>query len=79
MPIYTIKDLTFDEIPKLMIGKKFHFTANCEFLPDFDIVATVKSVRIRNGIEAMIETSSSHGNTFTIAGNMKGLKAELLS
>lgn len=76
--VYTIKDLTFDEISKLMIGKKFHFTANCEFLPDFDLIAIVKSVKIRNGVEAMIETVTSRNSTFTIAGNMKGLKAELV-
>lgn len=75
--VYTIKDLTFDEIPKLMIGKKFHFTANCELFPDFDLTATVKSVKIRNGVEAMIETVTPRNSTFTIAGNMRGLKAEL--
>lgn len=79
MITYTIKDLTFDEISKLMVGKRFHFTANCEFLPNFDITSTVKSVRIRDGVEVMIETLTDKNTSFTIAGNMKGLKATLLS
>ncbi len=79
MTTYIIKDLTFDEISKLMIGKKFHFTANCEFLPDFDVTSTVKSIKIRDGIEAMIETLTDRNTQFTIAGNMKGLKATLIS
>lgn len=69
-----VKDKTLLELMDL-IGKKLRFRSNCDLFPDFDIIGTVLSIKIKNQ-EPLINIRTEKNKKLTISGNMKNLSYE---
>ena len=47
-----VKNFTFDILYKKIFGKNVHFTSDCEFFPNFDVV-----IKINDNFKEIIDTA----------------------
>lgn len=67
----------YTKICDLTLGKKVHFTSDCDLIPNFDVVVRVIKVSRQNN-ETIFDTKRANGKHLTIGSNMKNLKFEIL-
>lgn len=74
----SIKKYSFQNLIKMLIGKKVHMTSDCEFFPNFNIKGKVLSYYIKgNELIFKIKTIPMK-KTIDIGSNMKNLKFEII-
>lgn len=74
----SIKKYSFKQIILKLIGKTVHFTSDCEFFPNFNIVGKVISYYLK-GNEIILKTKVKNSNKIIdIGSNMKNLQFEIL-
>ena len=72
-----ISKISYAELQNLL-NKNIHFTSDCEFFPNFNIIATLLSYKI-NKTETIFEVKILSNNKFiTIGSNMKNLQYEII-
>ena len=72
-----ISKISYAELQNLL-NKNIHFTSDCEFFPNFNIIATLLSYKITK-YEIVFEVKISSNNKFiTIGSNMKNLQYEII-
>lgn len=74
----SIKRYTFNGLYNKIIGKKVHFTSDCEFFPNFNVTGRVINIT-NNGSEYIMKCILNTGRTIDIGSNMRNLKFELIS
>lgn len=73
-----ISKISYEELQSLL-NKNIHFTSDCEFFPNFDIIATLLSYKIAK-YETIFEVKILSNNKFiTIGSNMKNLQYEVIN
>jgi hypothetical protein len=72
-----VKKYSINLLRNKLLGKKAHFTSDCQLFPNFDIKGKVVSISLLNGIP-LIKTILNNGKTISIDGGMSNLSFELL-
>ena len=73
-----VKKFTYSKLQKTLLGKRVHFTSDCQLFPNFDIKGKVVSISLSSGIP-LIKVILDSGRNFTIDGGMSNLSFELLN
>ena len=60
-----------------MFGKNVHFTSDCEFFPNFDVVIKVNDIYI-NKNEIIFKGKTKNNKMLTIGSNMHNLQFEII-
>lgn len=61
-----------------LLGKKVHFTSDCQLFPNFNVTGKVVEISLSGGIP-LLKTILTSGKTIHIDGGMSKLSFELLS
>ena len=69
------KKYSYIQLIKTLVGKKVHFTSDCEFFPNFNVTGKVISYYIK-GSEVIFKTKIGN-KTIDVGSNMKNLKYEI--
>lgn len=72
-----IKKYPYNKLTSLLLGKKVHFTSDCQLFPNFNVIGKPISISLVNGIP-LIKTILTNGKTIQIDGGMSNLSFELL-
>ena len=73
-----ISKISYSELQTLL-NRNIHFTSDCEFFPNFNIIATLLSYKITK-TEIVFEVKVLSNNKFiTIGSNMKNLLYEIIN
>jgi hypothetical protein len=72
-----VKDYSFSQLYKKMFGKNVHFTSDCEFFPNFDVVIKVNDIYI-NKNEIIFKGKTKNNKMLTIGSNMHNLQFEII-
>lgn len=72
-----VKDYSFSQLYKKMFGKNVHFTSDCEFFPNFDVVIKVNDIYI-NKNEIIFKGKTKSNKMLTIGSNMSHLMFEVV-
>jgi hypothetical protein len=72
-----VKDYSFSQLYKKMFGKNVHFTSDCEFFPNFDVVIKVNDIYI-NKNEIIFKGKTKNSKMLTIGSNMSHLMFEVV-
>jgi len=73
----SVKDYMFSQLYKKMFGKNVHFTSDCEFFPNFDVVIKVNDIYI-NKNEIIFKGKTKNNKMLTIGSNMHNLQFEII-
>ena len=74
----SIKKYSHRQIILKLIGKNVHFTSDCEFFPNFNIIGKVISYYLK-GNEIILKTKIKNSNKIMdIGSNMKNLQFEII-
>ena len=74
----SVKNYSYTNLIKMLIGEKVHFTSDCEFFPNFNIKCKVLSYKI-NKSELIFKVKTYPNNKqLDIGSNMKNLKFEII-
>jgi len=74
----SIKKYSFQNLIKMLIGKKVHMISDCEFFPNFNIKGKVLSYYIK-GSELVFKIKTiPMKKTIDVGSNMKNLKFEII-
>lgn len=73
-----VKNFTFDILYKKIFGNNTHFTSDCEFFPNFDVIIKVQKIYFAKNNEIIFEGKTKTKKILKIGGNMKNLQFELL-
>lgn len=74
-----VSELSYIEIHNTLFGKKVHFTSDCEFFPNFDVVCIIKDIMLSNS-EILFDCKvlAPYEKRITIGSNMRNLKYEFV-
>ena len=72
-----IKKYPYNKLTSLLLGKKVHFTSDCQLFPNFNVIGKPIAISLVNGIP-LIKTILTNGKTIQIDGGMSNLSFELL-
>lgn len=72
-----VKKYPYNKLTTTLLGKKVHFTSDCQLFPNFDIKGKVVAISLEKGIP-LIKTILTNGKTIHIDGGMSKLSFELL-
>jgi len=74
----SVKNYSFTNLIKELVGQKVHFTSNCEFFPNFNVKGKVISYKIhQNELLFKLKTYPSN-KVIDVGSNMKNLKYEII-
>lgn len=74
-----VKEYSYDQLKDKLINKKVHFTSNCQFFPNFDVICIVLSIKYAKGSnELLFDTITTNNKKLTIGSNMHNLKFEII-
>ena len=73
----TIKKYPYNKLTTMLLGKKVHFTSDCQLFPNFNVTGKVINITLVQGIP-LIKTILTNGKTIQIDGGMSNLSFELL-
>ena len=73
-----VKKYPINILREKLLGKKVHFTSDCQLFPNFDIIGKPVSIELINGIP-LIKTILTNGKTINVDGGMSNLQFEVLS
>ena len=73
----TIKKYPYNRLTTMLLGKKVHFTSDCQLFPNFNVTGKVINITLVQGIP-LIKTILTNGKTIQIDGGMSNLSFELL-
>lgn len=71
-----INNHSYYQLTELLLGKRAHFTSDCEFFPNFDVIGKVILIK-QNPTEILIDIIEQRGKRLTIGTNMKNLQCEI--
>ena len=74
-----VSNYSYLSLIKKILGKRTHFTSDCEFFPNFDVIAKVISYKINGNEMLMNVITYPTKKSITIGTNMKNLKIEVLN
>ena len=60
-----------------MFGKNVHFTSDCEFFPNFDVVIKINDIYIKN-TEIIFKGKTKTNKMLMIGSNMHNLQFEIV-
>ena len=72
-----VKNYSFSQLYKKMFGKNIHFTSDCEFFPNFDVIIKVNDIYI-NKNEIIFKGKTKNNKMLTIGSNMSHLQFEII-
>lgn len=72
-----LKKYSYNKLIDILLGKKVHFTSDCQLFPNFNVIGKPISISLVNGIP-LIKTILTNGKTIQIDGGMSNLSFELL-
>jgi len=72
-----LKKYPYNKLTSKLLGKKVHFTSDCQLFPNFDVTGKVINITLVQGIP-LIKTILTNGKTIQIDGGMSNLSFELL-
>ena len=72
-----VKDYSFSQLYKKMFGKNVHYTSDCTFFPNFDVVIKVNDIYI-NKNEIIFKGKTKNNKMLTIGSNMSHLSFEVV-
>lgn len=73
-----VKNFTFDILYKKIFGKNVHFTSDCEFFPNFDVIIKIQKIYFATNNEIIFEGKTKSKKNLKIGANMKNLQFEIL-
>lgn len=73
-----VKDLSYNDLCKTLIGRKVNFKSDCQFFPNFDVTGKVLSITIAPNNEYLIQIKVASGKIYDIGSNMRNLTFSLL-
>lgn len=72
-----LSNLTYEQISTSLYNKNIHFTSDCEFFPEFDVIGKIIKTRIQN-TEIVMTFKTKQGRVIDIGSHMKNLRYEIL-
>lgn len=72
-----VKNIPYNELYKIIMGKTVNFKSDCEFFPNFDVTGKVYKIERRIN-ETIIYVKTKSGKNITIGSNMKNLTYEII-
>lgn len=72
-----LSNLTYEQITTSLYNKNIHFTSDCEFFPEFDVIGKIIKTRIQN-TEIVMTFKTKQGRVIDIGSHMKNLRYEIL-
>ena len=72
-----VKKYPINILKQKLLGKKVHFTSNCQLFPNFNVTGKVVEI-ILSGNIPLIKTILTNGKTLHIDGGMSKLSFEIL-
>ena len=73
-----LKKYPYNKLTSTLLGKKVHFTSDCQLFPNFNVTGKVVNISLEKGIP-LIKTILTSGKTINIDGGMSNLQFEVLS
>lgn len=73
-----IKNYSYLQLRKLLIGKTVNFISDCELFPNFNVTGKVISIKIANQYENLITVKRPNQKMIDIGTNMKNLQFQVL-
>lgn len=73
-----LKKYPYNKLTSKLLGKKVHFTSDCQLFPNFNVTGKVVNISLEKGIP-LIKTILTSGKTIHIDGGMSNLQFEVLS
>ena len=70
----SIKNYTYENLCKILIGHKVRFKSDCEFFPNFDVKGRVLEINIGKNNEYLIKVKTISGKIISIGSNMSNLQ-----
>jgi len=72
-----VKKYPINILRNKLLGKRVHFTSDCQLFPNFDINGKVIEINMSGNIP-LIKTILKNGKTINIDGGMSNLEFELV-
>ena len=72
-----LSNLTYEQITTSLYNKNIHFTSDCEYFPEFDVIGKIIKTRIQNA-EIVMTFKTKQGRVIDIGSHMKNLRYEIL-
>lgn len=72
-----VKNIPYNELYEIIMGKTVNFKSDCEFFPNFDVTGKVYKIERRIN-ETIIYVKTKSGKNITIGSNMKNLSYEII-
>lgn len=69
-----VKNYTYENLCKALIGHKARFKSDCEFFPNFDVKGRVLEITISKNKEYLIKVKTNSGKVLDIGSNMTNLE-----
>ena len=73
-----VKKYNYENLCKLLIGKKAKFLSDCEFFPNFKVIGRVLEINIANNGEYLIKIRTNTNKIIDIGSNMYNLRFVIL-
>ena len=73
----SVKKYSFSQLYKQIFGKNVHFTSDCEFFPNFDVVIKINDIYIKN-TEIIFKGKTKTNKMLMIGSNMSNLQFEII-
>jgi len=73
-----IKKYSINILRNKLLGKRVHFTSDCQLFPNFNVTGKVIEINLSSNIP-LIKTILNNGKTINIDGGMSNLSFELLN
>ena len=73
-----VKKYSINILRQKLLGKKVHFTSDCQLFPNFNVTGKVVGISLFGNIP-LIKTILTTGKTINIDGGMSNLSFELLN
>lgn len=73
-----VKKYPINILRERLLGKKVHFTSDCQLFPNFNVTGKVIEITLSGNIP-LLKTILTSGKTIQIDGGMSNLQFEVLS
>jgi hypothetical protein len=73
-----VKKYSINILRNKLLGKKVHFTSDCQLFPNFNVTGKVIEINLSGSIP-LIKTILNSGKTMNIDGGMSNLSFEIVN